>query len=74
MRKYTATYDPLCQGCPFADITLLLFKDCKNCIGKGLCKYDEAFTQIEMLEETDCCKDCQLDCPVVEIRSKRFGR
>lgn len=28
-----------------------------------MCKYDEAFTQKEMLEETGRYKDCKLDCP-----------
>ena len=28
-----------------------------------ICKYDEAFTQAEMLEETGYCKNCKLNCP-----------
>ena len=28
-----------------------------------MCKYDEAFTIMEMLEETGFCKDCKMDCP-----------
>lgn len=28
-----------------------------------MCKWDEAFTEQEMLEETGYCKDCRLDCP-----------
>ena len=28
-----------------------------------MCKYDEAFTEKEMLEETGFCKCCKLDCP-----------
>lgn len=28
-----------------------------------MCKYDEAFTVQEMLEETEQCKDCKLNCP-----------
>ena len=28
-----------------------------------MCKYDEAFTEKEMLEETGFCKGCGLDCP-----------
>lgn len=28
-----------------------------------ICKYDEAFTVEEMLEETCMCKNCKLDCP-----------
>lgn len=28
-----------------------------------MCKYDEAFTEKEMLEETGFCKDCKMDCP-----------
>lgn len=27
-----------------------------------MCKYDEAFTEKEMLEETGYCKDCKMDC------------
>lgn len=27
-----------------------------------MCKYDEAFTEKEMLEETGLCKDCKLKC------------
>lgn len=27
-----------------------------------MCKYDEAFTCKEMLEETGFCKHCKLDC------------
>lgn len=27
-----------------------------------MCKYDEAFTEKEMLEETGQCADCKLDC------------
>lgn len=27
-----------------------------------MCKWDEAFTEKEMLEETDRCKDCKLNC------------
>ena len=29
----------------------------------NMCKYDEAFTQAEMLEETGFCKNCKFDCP-----------
>ena len=28
-----------------------------------MCKWDEAFTEQEMLEETGYCKDCKMDCP-----------
>ena len=28
-----------------------------------MCKFDEAFTEKEMLEETGYCKDCKIDCP-----------
>lgn len=28
-----------------------------------MCKFDEAFTEKEMLEETGFCKDCKMDCP-----------
>jgi len=28
-----------------------------------MCKYDEAFAEQEMLEETGYCKNCKLDCP-----------
>lgn len=28
-----------------------------------MCKWDEAFTEQEMLGETGYCKDCRLDCP-----------
>jgi len=28
-----------------------------------MCEYDEAFTQAEMLEETEFCKDCKNNCP-----------
>ena len=28
-----------------------------------MCKYDEAFTEREMLEETGYCKTCKMDCP-----------
>ena len=28
-----------------------------------VCKYDEAFTVEEMLEETCKCNNCKLDCP-----------
>lgn len=28
-----------------------------------MCKYDEAFTEQEMLEETGYCKICKMDCP-----------
>jgi len=27
-----------------------------------MCKWDEAFTMNEMLEETSRCKDCKLNC------------
>ena len=27
-----------------------------------MCKFDEAFTEKEMLEETGYCKDCKMDC------------
>lgn len=27
-----------------------------------MCKWDEAFTESEMLEETGRCKDCKLEC------------
>ena len=27
-----------------------------------MCKWDEAFTEEEMLEETDRCKNCELNC------------
>ena len=29
----------------------------------NMCKYDEAFTQAEMLEETGFCKSCKFGCP-----------
>lgn len=28
-----------------------------------MCKYDEAFTENEMLEETGRCEMCKMDCP-----------
>lgn len=28
-----------------------------------MCKFDEAFTEREMLEETGFCKNCKLNCP-----------
>lgn len=30
---------------------------------KDMCKYDEAFTEQEMLEETGSCMKCRMDCP-----------
>lgn len=30
---------------------------------KDMCKYDEAFTEQEMLEETGSCRKCRMDCP-----------
>lgn len=32
-------------------------------MNNNMCEYDEAFTQTEMLEETEFCKNCKLDCP-----------
>ena len=30
---------------------------------KEICEYDEAFTRQEMLEETNQCSICELNCP-----------
>ena len=37
-----------------------------SCVVRGIsmCKYDEAFTAKEMLEETGRCKICKLNCPM----------
>ena len=43
-----------------------------------MCKYDEAFTEKEMLEETGFCKDCKMDCQNAgktnEVNQRNFLR
>ena len=38
-----------------------------------MCKYDEAFTEDEMLEETGQCAKCKLDCKNAGKQSIRCG-